>query len=81
MTNRKLNKIFDKITEKLLTLSGALTSITIVFITIFLFQEGAGLFKNQNIEQGYGLYINAKNKIEQLSPKETKEIFDAEITN
>ncbi len=81
MANRELNQIFDKIAEKLLVISGTATGITILFITIFLFKEGAGLFKSPKIEYGYGLYVNVQNKIEQLSPLETKEIFDAEISN
>ena len=77
----KVNHIFDIITEKLLTLSGAITSITILFIIIFLFKEGLGLFNHKNIENGYGLYVNILNKTEKLSPFETKEIFDGDLTN
>lgn len=81
MINKKTKHIFEKIIERILTLSGAITTITILFITIFLFKEGAGLFTNQNIEEGYGLYVNAENRIDQLTPLETKKIFDGEITN
>lgn len=78
---KKLHRFFAKIIEKLFTFSGAITGITILFITIFLFVEGIGLFNSPNTEEGYGLYINSSNNIESLTPVEIKEIFDGEITN
>ncbi|MBS1764998.1 MAG: phosphate ABC transporter permease subunit PstC [Bacteroidetes bacterium] len=76
-----IRRILDKTTEYLLTFSGAITGIAIVFITIFLFTEGAALFKSPEVEQGYELYVHAQNPINTLSPAETKKIFDSEITN
>lgn len=82
MHKQKIHRrILDKITEKLLTLSGALTSIIIVFISVFLFTEGIGLFNTPDIEEGYALYVNSENRIDNLSPEETKQIFDAEVTS
>lgn len=81
MINKKIRRILGKFTEKILTLSGAITGITILFITIFIFKEGIGLFSSSNVEEGYGLYVNVENRINQLSPLETKQIFDSEITN
>jgi len=46
MQKRKIiRRILDDITEKLLTISGAVTGIAILFITFFLFTEGAALFQ------------------------------------
>lgn len=64
-----------------LSFSGLLTGIVILFIVFFLFKEGAGLFNSPEVEKGYGLYLNASNPVEQLSPSEIKQIFDSEIKN
>jgi len=74
-------KISNTIIKQLLTVSGAITGIAILFISLFLFKEGLGLFKTPAIEKGYVLIVNSKNKINHLSPEEIKEVFDSEITN
>lgn len=74
----RFNRIFDSITENLLRMSGAVTGITILFISFFLFSEGIPLFSNKTIEQGYGLYVHKDNPVNQLTPMETKQIFDGE---
>lgn len=61
--------------------SGAVTSLTIILIVVFLFKEGAGLFNSPIIEDGYTLTVNSSNPVERLSPEQIKEIFDANITN
>lgn len=81
MISKKIKYILEKLTEQLLTLSGAVTGITILFITLFIFKEGVGLFSSPNVEEGYGLYVHVENRINPLSPLETKQIFDSEITN
>lgn len=82
MANIKVfRKIIDKITEKLFTLSGAVTSITILLITLFLFKEGMGLFNTPEVERGYKVFVNSQNGVEELSSLKLKEIFDSEITN
>lgn len=62
-------------------ISGAVTSLTIILIVVFLFKEGAGLFNSPIIEDGYTLTVNSSNPVERLSPEQIKEIFDANITN
>ncbi|GAB1415521.1 phosphate ABC transporter permease subunit PstC [Paludibacter sp.] len=82
MANIKVfRNIIDKITEKLFTLSGAVTSITILLITLFLFKEGMGLFNTPEVERGYKVLVNSQNRVEELSSSELKGIFDSEITN
>lgn len=78
---RMFKKILNTATERFLTISGAVTGIAVLFISIFLFKEGLGLFKSPAIEKGYALYVNSKNPVNTLSPEEIKEIFDSEITN
>lgn len=61
--------------------SGAVTSLTIILIVIFLFKEGAGLFNSPIIEDGYTLAVNSENPVKVLTPEQLKEIFDANTTN
>ncbi|MDR0973820.1 MAG: phosphate ABC transporter permease subunit PstC [Prevotellaceae bacterium] len=70
----------EYVIEKLLTVSGAVTGLTMLTITVFLFKEGAGLFRSPSVEKGYALYVHAENPVERLSVNEIKGIFDGEIT-
>lgn len=78
---KQLRLIIERLIEGVFTLSGAITSITILLIVIFLFKEGFGLFNSPSVENGYALYVNTKNTVNQLTIKEIKQIFDSEITN
>lgn len=77
----RIKRLLEKLVEGILTISGAVTTIIIILITIFLFKEGIGLFQSPNIEKGYGLYVNSENNIQNLSVIEIKQVFDSEITN
>ncbi|MCO5259497.1 MAG: phosphate ABC transporter permease subunit PstC [Crocinitomicaceae bacterium] len=79
--NKTFKSIIEKLIEKVFSISGLLTSILIVFICYFLFKEGIGFFKNSTIENGYGLYVNSKNKNLNLSSQDLKQIFDGNISN
>lgn len=76
-----LKKLSNFTIKSLLTFSGAFAGITILFISIFLFKEGLGFFKKPAVEEGYSLYVNSKNRVEDFNSKRIKEIFDHEITN
>ena len=76
-----MRKIFERIIEVLLTMSGAVTSIVILLIVVFLFKEGLGLFQSSDIEKGYSLSVHANNSVERLTPHQIKQIFDYEIEN
>ena len=78
---KKLKSVIEFIIEKLFTVSGAVTSIAIVLIVVFLFKEGFGLFDSPSVEKGYALYTNSKNPVDNLSVSEIKHIFDSEITD
>lgn len=78
---KKLRKIFERITEGILTVSGAITTIIILLIVIFLFREGAGLFKSPSVEKGYTLCVNASNSVSHLDSHQIMQIFDYEIEN
>jgi phosphate transport system permease protein len=76
---KRFKRILEKGIESMLTLSGAVTTVTILLIVIFLFREGLGLFKSPAVEKGYALCVNASNPVERLSPFQIKEIFDYRI--
>ena len=78
---KKLRKILERITEAIFTVCGAVTSIAILLIIVFLFREGFGLFKSPAVEGGYGLYVNGDNPVSTLTPKQIKDIFDYYIEN
>lgn len=76
-----MKKILEKFVKYLLTASGFITSFIILLIIFFLFSEGAGLFKNHIIDDGYVLALNKNNPVHTLSAKQVKGIFDEDITN
>lgn len=78
---KQIKRIIETIIEKILTVSGAITSIAILLIIIFLFKEGLGLFNSPSVEKGYCLYVNSKNTVDYLTVTEIKQIFDSEIIN
>lgn len=78
---KSFKKITERFIESVFTASGALTSIAILLIVVFLFKEGFGLFNSPSVEKGYVLCVNAENSIEKLSITQIKGIFDSEIVN
>ena len=78
---KPFKKIAARFIESILTVSGAVTSIAILLIVIFLFKEGFGLFNSPAVEKGYSLCVNSRNTINNLTVSEIKHIFDSEITN
>ncbi|HSD13932.1 MAG TPA: phosphate ABC transporter permease subunit PstC [Flavobacterium sp.] len=74
-------QIKETIIEKILMLSSATTSVTIILIVFFLFIEGAGVFNKKPIEEGFLLAVHPSNTIKKLEPAQIKDIFDKKITN
>ena len=56
-------------------------SLVILLIIGFLFTEGAGLFREPVIEEGYVLAINKDNPVRELDAAEIKAVFDEDVTN
>lgn len=79
--NRRFRRIVELIAEKVLMVSGGVTSVTIILIVFFLFKEGMGLFGSPVVEQGYVVTVNAGNPVRNISPVELKDIFDQKTTN
>lgn len=61
--------------------SGAITSLTIVAIVVFLFWQASGLFSSQNVEEGHSVVVNRTNTVQTLTPEQLKGIFDGHITS
>ena len=76
-----MKKWIDIITQRILTVSGFVTSVVILLIIGFLFKEAVGLFSNPVVEKGYVLALNPANTVERLNAQQIKQIFDEEITN
>ncbi|WP_298065052.1 phosphate ABC transporter permease subunit PstC [uncultured Rikenella sp.] len=79
--NKRFRRIVEGIVERVLMVSGGVTSVTILLIVFFLFREGAGLFGSPTVEQGYVVAVNRENPVHDLTPVQLKEIFDGQITN
>jgi phosphate transport system permease protein len=79
---RKSNKKkLEKIIEGVLFSSSTITSITIIFIIIFLFKEGIGLFSSKPTETGYFIAVNKNNPVKKLTAGKIDLIFNQDITN
>ncbi len=76
-----MKKIFEKIIEGILMLSGTVTTLTVLLIVFFLFKEGIGLFGKSPTEEGFTVAVNKGNPVNELSPEQIKNIFDQNITN
>ncbi|NOU18552.1 MAG: phosphate ABC transporter permease subunit PstC [Bacteroidales bacterium] len=81
MTRPFYKKLFEKIIEGILALSGSITSLAVLLIVIFLFKEGLGLFNRSPIAEGFVLAVNKNNPVSIIDSKTVKLIFDQEITN
>jgi len=76
-----MRKLLEKIIEKILAMSGAITTIVIMLVVIFLFKEGFGLFNSPVVEKGYALCVNEANPVEHISSTAIKKIYNAVIEN
>lgn len=76
-----MKRFFEKAVKWVLTASGFVTSIVILLIIGFLFTEGAGLFREKVIEEGYVLALNRTNNVKELTASQIKAIFDEDVTN
>jgi phosphate transport system permease protein len=76
-----LKRFSERFVEGLLALSGTITTLTVLLIIIFLFNEGLGVFNTSPLENHNTLVINSGNPVTALKPEQIKDIFDANITN
>ncbi|MDR2805731.1 MAG: phosphate ABC transporter permease subunit PstC [Dysgonamonadaceae bacterium] len=76
-----MKRLFERIIEFLLAISGTITTLVILLMVVFLFKEGLGFFRNFSIEKGYVLCLNKANPVNRLTSAQIKQIFDDEIEN
>jgi phosphate transport system permease protein len=74
-------KLSVKLIEGALMISGAVTSITVLLIVVFLFKEGLGVFGQSPIAKNYVIAANGNNPVKKVSPSQIKDIFNKEIIN
>jgi len=76
-----LKRFSERFVEGLLALSGTVTTLTVLLIIVFLFNEGLGVFNTSPLENQNTLVTNSGNAVANLKPEQIKDIFDANITN
>lgn len=74
-------KKIEKIIEGVLFSSSTITSITVIFIIVFLFKEGIGLFNTKPTEPGYFIAINKNNPVKKITSEQIDLIFNQDVTN
>ena len=62
-------------------MSGAITSLVVLLIIVFLFGEGLSLFSTSPVENNNAIAVNKGNPVVRLKPSQIKDIFDEKITN
>lgn len=77
----KMKRFLESLMKGLITLSGGLSTLIILLITLFLFKEGLGVFSSSEVEEGYTLVVRSDNTIRTLSSTQIKEIYDYDITS
>ena len=81
MNKKFFNKLFEKLIEGLLKISGGITSLAVILIVVFLFKEGFGLFSRSTLEDEMVLAVNKTNPLNKIKAANVKAIFDQEVTN
>jgi phosphate transport system permease protein len=76
-----IKKLLAKVAESVIYASGTVTTLVVLFIIYFLFQEGSGLFGKPAIEEGYSIVLNKFNMVEKLNPVQVKKIFEGDYHN
>ena len=74
-------QVGEKLVEGLLAISGAVTTLTVLLIIVYLFREGLGVFNTSPLENEQVLVVNASNPVKKLKALQIKDIFDANITH
>jgi len=81
MNKKFFKKLFEKLIEGVLTLSGGITSLAVILIVVFLFKEGFGLFSRSTLEDNMVMAVNKNNPLPKIKAAYVKAIFDQNVTN
>lgn len=76
-----IKKIKEKFVESIIYSCGTFTTLAVLFIIVFLFKEGSGIFQKTALEEGYSLAVNRYNPVSKLSPEQIKSIIEGDIHN
>lgn len=67
--------VSEIIIEALIKASGAITTVVVLLIVIYLFKEGFGLFRKPEIEDGYVVVVSPQNPVSRLSAQDIRKIY------
>lgn len=70
----------EQLAESLIKTAGWVSSIVVVIIVIFLFQEGFSLFTQPAIDEGLVVAVHPENPVEELRPEEYRALLAEETT-
>lgn len=79
--NRTTRKYIEKSIVTVLFSSSMVTTLTVLFIIVFLFSEGVTLFKTKPVESDYVMAVNQANPVRKLSSAQIGAIFNQDVTN
>jgi phosphate transport system permease protein len=78
---KRFRKQIEKFFEGTLFVSSTITTLTVIFIIIFLFKEGLGIFNARPTEPNYFIAVNSQNPLSELTSRQIKDIFNQDVTN
>jgi len=78
---KRFKKQLEKFIEGVLFTSSTVTVITVLFIILFLFKEGLGIFNSSPIEQHYCIFVNGNNPVKEIKSRQIRDIFNGKTTN
>ncbi|HNN67294.1 MAG TPA: hypothetical protein PKK64_02330, partial [Saprospiraceae bacterium] len=70
----------EKLVELILMVSGTVSIVAVILMTVFLFREASGLIGHSAVEDDMCVAVNRKNVVDKISAQELRQIFDKEVT-
>lgn len=76
-----MKKLFNNLIQGLFLISSTVTTLTVLLIVFFLFNEGLSLFNESPLEGENILAVHSTNNVNSVSAQQIKNIFDRKITH
>lgn len=76
-----MKKLINNLIQGLFLISSTVTTLTVLLIVFFLFNEGLSVFNESPLEGENILAVHSKNTVNTVSAEEIKNIFDRKITH
>ncbi|MFN8332404.1 MAG: hypothetical protein U0T81_14505 [Saprospiraceae bacterium] len=70
----------EKLVELILMMSGTVSIVAVILMTVFLFREASGLIGHSAVEDDMCVTVNRNNVVGKISAQELRQIFDKEVT-